>query len=254
MSLADRLRGMDPQPARILVLDIETSPALAYTFQLRDVDISPAHVVEPSRVLCFGWKWHGGGRASLCSEWEHGRQGMVETAWRLLDEADMLVTYNGVRFDVPHLQREMVARGYGPPSPWIDVDLLTEVRRNFRFMSAKLGNVVDELGLDAKMDSGGFGTWRGVLDKDPAAQRRMGRYCRTDVEITDDLFTYLRPWLRLPHAGLFTADMRACHACGGKHLTPDGISRTKVSAWLRLLCGDCGAHNRLMVNGETRPA
>lgn len=252
MSLADRLADLNPQPARVLVLDIETSPATVFAFQLRDVTISPSQIIEPSRLLCFAAKWHGDTRTQLWSEWDQGREAMVEAAWRLLDEADVVVGYNHRSFDVPHLQREMVSLGYGPPSPWVDVDLLTEVRRNFRFMSNKLGYVVEQLGLDAKMDAGGFATWRDVLAGDAKAQKRMGWYNKQDVAITDDLFTYLRPWLRLPHLGLFTGDMHACHACGSTRLTPDGISRTKVAAWLRLSCEACGAHNRLLDNGQTR--
>ena len=105
----------------------------------------------------------------------------------------------------------------------------------------------------AKDDPGGFATWRGVLAGDAKAWKVMETYNRQDCLITESLLNYLSSWLRLPHAGLFSGDMRGCHACGARTLTPDGIVRTKVSAYLRLLC-DCGAHNRLMADGTTRRA
>ena len=252
MSLSERLKDLQPQPAKVLVLDIETSPAQAFVWSLRPDYIPPAQVIEPSRVLCFAAKWTTEKRVQFYDE-RQGREPMIEAAWRLLDEADVVVGYNHVRFDIPHLQREMVELGYGPPSPWIDVDLLTEVRRNFRFLSNKLGSVLESLGLDAKDDPGGFVTWRGVLAGDEKAWKRMLDYCKADVQVTADLYVFLHNWLRLPHAGLFSGDMRGCHACGARTLTPDGIVRTKVSAYLRLLC-DCGAHNRLMADGTTRRA
>lgn len=252
MTLAQRLKDLQPKPPRILVLDIETSPATAFVWGLRDQNISPSQLIEPSRVLCFAAKWATDKAPTLWSEWEHGRKAMIAEAWRLLDEADIVVGFNHARFDIPHLQREMVQLGYRPPSPWIDVDLLPVMRRRFRWMSNKLGYVVDQLGLDSKMDAGGFATWRDVLAGDANAQARMGRYCKMDTQITHDLFEYVRPWLTLPHAGLFTGNPRCCAACGSERLGPDGIVRTKVSAWLRLACADCGALNKMLANGETR--
>lgn len=257
MSLATRLQALSEMGAkdpRILTLDIETSPATLLAFSLDPGYISPDNVVEPSRVLCFAAKWHGSKAVEWHSE-QDGRQRMVEAAWRLLDEADIVVGYNHRRFDIPHLQREMVQAGYGPPSPWIDVDLLPVMRSRFKFLSNRLGYVVDQLGLDAKADAGGFDTWRRVMAGDPKAWARMRRYNVQDVQITEELFDYLRPWLRnLPHLGLFTGRMRACAACGSDRLAPDGVVRTRATAWLRMACAACGAHNRLMASGETRPA
>lgn len=252
MSLADRLRELKPEPAKVLTLDIESAPGTAYIWQLRTDYVPVSQVITPPRMLCFAAKWQHETKVRFHSE-RDGREQMVEAAWSLLDEADVVVGYNHRAYDIPHLQREMVELGYGPPSPWIDVDLLTEVRRNFKFLSNKLGSVLDALGLEAKDDPGGFSTWVDVLADDDKAWRRMERYNRQDVLITEELLIYLSPWLRLPHAGLFSGDMRGCHACGSRALTADGIVRTRANAHLRLLC-ECGAHNRLMVDGTTRRA
>ena len=252
VSLQSRLQDLRPEAAKVLTLDIETSPATALGFSLKPDYISPNQVLEHSRVLCFAAKWQHEKQVLFYDE-RQGRKAMVEAAWRLLDEADVVVGYNHVRFDIPHLHREMVELGYGPPSPAVDVDLLTEVRKHFRFMSNKLGAVLDCLGLDAKEDPGGFDTWKGVLAGDEAAWKRMAHYCKADVQVTENLLTYLQPWLRLPHAGLFTGDLHGCYSCGAQTLTPDGIARTRTTAYLRLVCA-CGAHNRVMTDGTTRRA
>ena len=252
MSLASRLQELKPEPAKVLTLDIETAPAQCFVWSLKPDYISPNQIIEPSRVLCFAAKWLHEKRVQFFDE-RDGRQAMVEAAWQLLDQADVVVGYNHVRFDIPHLHREMVELGYGPPSPSLDVDLLTEVRKHFRFMSNKLGAVLDSLGLDAKEDPGGFDTWKGVLAGDQQAWERMAHYCRMDVQVTEDLLTYLQPWLRLPHAGLFTGDLSGCYSCGARTLTPHGIARTKTAAYLRLAC-ECGAYNRVMADGTTRRA
>ena len=252
MSLADRL-GEFQKPPKIWVFDIETSPAITYAWRLKTDYISPSMLIEPSRVLCWAGKWIGESKVSFYSEHHHDRAVMIEQAWHALNDADIVVSYNGTRFDVPHLQREFLLAGYAPPSPWIDVDLLKTMRHRFAFMSNRLGYVTEALGLASKMDAGGMNTWKAVLRGDKAAWNLFRDYNKTDVQVTADLFTFLRPWLKLPHAGLWNGGMAACHACGSTTLTPDGIVRTRTNAYLRLAC-DCGAYNRQLTNGETRAA
>ena len=131
MALADKLA---PRQPKVLTVDIETSPAVAFVWKLFDTTIAPSQVIEPSRVLCFAAKWYHQKRVLFGSEYHDGREAFLDYAWRLFDEADAVVTYNGVRFDVPHLQREWVLQGWGPPSPWQDIDWWHEVigiaRRN----------------------------------------------------------------------------------------------------------------------------
>lgn len=238
-------------PQRILVFDIETAPAQVFAWGIYEQNISPAQIIEPSRVLCFAARWLDESRTMFYSE-RKSADDMVAAAWSLLDEADVVVGYNHVKFDVPHLQREMVLRGYCPPSPWIDIDLLSVVRKRFKFMSSKLGSVVDALGIESKDDPGGFDTWKRVLAGDAAAWKTMEQYNRQDVQITADLFVYLRAWLKMPHAGLWSGEMNACADCGSTRLAPDGIHRTRTVAYLRVICEACNAHMRLMSNGQTR--
>ena len=251
MSLAEALEKYGPQEPKVLVLDIETAPARCYVWSLATDYISPSQIIEPSRVLCFAAKWLGDKRVQFYSERDDAKA-MIQAAWELLDQADVVVGYNHVRFDIPHLQREMVLRGYGPPSPWVDIDLLTVVRKQFKFMSNKLGSVTAALGLDAKDDPGGFATWTAVLAGDDKAWRRMEKYNKQDVQITEELFAYLREWLKMPHAGLWSGDMRCCPNCGSQRLSPDGVNRTKTAAYIRLWCEQCGINARLLSNGQTR--
>ena len=92
MSLAEKLAEVLGQPPKVLTLDIETSPHLAWSFSLWNTTISPDMIVEPSRVLCFAAKWLTGSKVMLFSEWEHGHDEMIRQAHRLIDECDILVT------------------------------------------------------------------------------------------------------------------------------------------------------------------
>jgi DNA polymerase elongation subunit (family B) len=254
MSLNDRLEALQPEPAKILTLDIETSPAVVYAWGLYDQRISTKQVLSPSEVLCFAAKWKNHSRTMFHSEWDNGFDEMIEAAWNLLDEADVVVTYNGPSFDNKVLQRAFLMAGYSPPRPWVNVDLLKVMRKNFKFLSNKLGYVVHELGLDDKLDTGGMELWTRVMAGEPTAQKEMATYNRQDVVITEQLFEFLGPWIDGPHAGLFTASINNCWSCGSERLSPSGISRTKANAHLMLTCAECGAHSKKMTDGSTRKA
>lgn len=252
MSLKDSLEEFN-KPLKVLTLDIETSPAIVYAWGIRDQHISVNQIVESSRVLCWAGKWAGSEKVEFWSEHHHSREEMVRAAWVALDEADIVVGYNHISFDIPHLQREFVMAGYAPPSPWQNVDLFHTVRSRFKFMSSSLGFVTDSLGMDTKHDAGGMETWRKVLAGDKAAWSHFKDYNIQDVQVTEALAVYLRAWLKLPHRGLWSGDMSACYACGATKLTIEGINRTKTQAYLRLRC-ECGSVNRQLSNGETRQA
>jgi hypothetical protein len=252
VGLADALEETKPN---VLVIDIETSPHLAWTFSTWDTNISPDMIVQPSRVLCFAANWYPAKRVDVYCEWdEDGHAGMVRVLWELLDRADIVVGYNSDKFDLKHINREFVLAGMAPPSPYQTIDLLKVVRSRFKFPSNRLGQIGQSLDIGAKLDTGGWKLWQGVLEGDEKARRKFARYCKGDVALTARLLEYIGPWIKgVPHAGLWSGDMAACYACGSTDLHPYGITYTKTAKHLRLACA-CGAYNKVLANGQTRPA
>jgi hypothetical protein len=252
VGLADALEETKPN---VLVIDIETSPHLAWTFSTWDTNISPDMIVEPSRVLCFAANWYPAQRVDVYCEWdEDGHAGMVRVLWELLDRADIVCGFNSDKFDLKHINREFILAGMAPPSPYQTIDLLKVVRSRFKFPSNRLGQIGQSLDIGAKLDTGGWSLWQGVLDGDDKARRKFAKYCKQDVRLTADLLEYIGPWIKgVPHAGLWSGDMKACHACGSTDLHLYGIAYTKTAKHLRLACA-CGAYNKVLANGQTRPA
>lgn len=101
--------------SRILFLDIETKPAIAYVWRLYDENVGLEQLIEAGGVICFGAQWLGEKETIFFSEWEHGRDAMIQAAHALLTEADAVVTYNGDKFDLPKLLGEFVLLGLAPP-------------------------------------------------------------------------------------------------------------------------------------------
>lgn len=225
---------------KILAIDIETSPNIVYTWGLWDQNVALNQVIEPGGVICFAAKWIGEKGVKFHSVWDDGRDDMLAAAHALLSEADVVMHYNGRRFDIPHLNREFVLAGMLPPEPFADIDLLTVARSQFKFQSNKLEHVSQQLGLGGKVKHEGFDLWRKVLGGDEVAQRRMRKYNIKDVTLLEDMYEILRPWIKNHPSRPLHDGHGACPVCGSGKVQRRGFAYTKVSKFQQFQCQACG--------------
>lgn len=261
MSLAEKVqagakiaKGLESAP-KILTIDIETSPNLAYVWGLWDQNVGLSQIVETGEVMCFSAKWYGQREVIHFSNHEHGHETMINAAWELLNDAEVVTHYNGKNFDIKWLYREFVLAGLAPPSPHKDIDLLSVVKSRFKFASNKLDHVAQELGLGKKTAHSGFDLWVKCMADDPKAWALMKRYCSNDVVLTEKLYDRLRPWIKgHPHIGFYAdSDQLTCDKCGSTDLHRDGTYTAHVIKYVRYRCGNCsgwvrgGMHSRQAV-------
>lgn len=234
---------------KILTLDIETSPALCYSFETRNTYISPIQIVQPTRVIAFAAKWVDDKNVQFWSEYHNTHEEMVRAAHKLLTEADVVVTYNGNNFDLPHLGREFKLLGLKPPQPYTSVDLYRVIKKNERWMSHKLAYITEQLELSGKMDNSGWALWLGCLnEEEPDLQRKswniMRRYNKQDVVVTEELFYESLPYINnMPSAALWSEEKDerpSCPVCGSHHVTRQGYKRTAKRRYPQYQCQECG--------------
>jgi hypothetical protein len=228
-------------PPRILLLDIETAPNLAYTWGLWKQDVSLNMLVEPGYVLCYAAKWYGERGmlfdTRMSADWP-------TSAHSLLDEADIVIHYNGTQFDIPWLNTEFWLTGRSPPSPYRQIDLLQTIRKQFQFPSNKLAHVTERIGLEGKVKHSGFGLWKRCMADDPAAWREMEKYNRRDVVLLEELYDMLQAWIvHHPNVSLFDSG-NGCPACGGMSLVKRGFAYTQTGKFQQYRCEDCGKYSR----------
>lgn len=236
--------------ARILVLDIETGPNLAWVWGLWDQNVGLSQLEEASHVMCFAAKWLDEKSVQFHSEHHDGRESMIEAAWHLLDKADAVIGYNSRGFDVKHLHREFVLAEMPPPSPHKDIDLLTVARSRFKFVSNKLDHVATELGVGSKLKHQGFDLWRKCIDGDDKAWATMKRYNVQDVRLTERVYHRLLPWIKNhPHVGHFGGNVGGCPKCGSHRRTETKDFTTAATAYRAFRCDECGTPYRLATSG-----
>lgn len=225
---------------KILLLDIETAPSLAYVWGLFKENIPLQRLIESGYVLCWSAKWLGEEEVYFESIQSTTPRRMLKAIHKLLDEAEVVIHYNGTSFDIPTLNREFLLHGMLPPAGYQQIDLLRVVRKHFRFQSNKLEYVVKALGL-GKKTSVDFDTWILCMQKDKDAWAKMEEYNKNDSIILEGLYERLRPWItNHPNHGLYM-DGEVCPNCGGDDLKKRGFSYTQAGKYQRYQCNDCGS-------------
>lgn len=196
---------------RTLLYDLEVAPGLAWGYGLggfKPVYVGLENIVERERVWTFSYRWDGESKTHFMAEWQFpGTQAeqhlaLIKRLIALVDEADVLIAFNGKNFDDQWVRREALELGLLPPSPWISVDLYQETRR-FRFMSHKLQHIVTVLLDDTKVATAGMiQMYMRYLAGDLKVRREIRLYNNQDVDLMVELLEILRPWIKLPSAPL----------------------------------------------------
>lgn len=244
-----RSRGRNFLPlegAKILFVDIETTPSLVWTWDIWNVNIGIDQIVKPGGMMCFAAKWQGLGDVQFFSEWDDGSEDMVLQAWKLLDDADIVIHFYGSRFDIPHLNTEFLKLGFPPPSPFKQIDLKMAVSKKFKLVSNKLQFVSTVLGLEGKEEHEGFPLWTKCMDRDPDALERMESYNRRDVTLLEEVYEILLPWIP-SHPSRHLYEVGAgCPTCGAnvEVIVEAGYATTKLSKFKQFRCTVCGSFFR----------
>lgn len=239
MSLAQRLKDTD---AKILVVDIERLPGLARIWDQKTRFVHINNFTRLPSLLCFAAKWYGNKTTEFHAAWDD-QAAMVQRSWEMYDEADIVVTYNGIRFDNKHLKSDWLLAGMPPPKPWKDVDLYAVNSRTFGFESKSLQHLCYRLGLDLKSGHYDAVMAEACMDGDAKAQATMRRYNIGDVKITEQAYDRLRGWMPgHPHLGINATDETlTCNQCGSTNLTRNGTKLAEQIVYTLYRC-ECGAN------------
>ncbi len=244
----------DKKSFKLLYLDIETCPNLAYVWGLWNENIPLDRIIQEGGMLCWAAKWEGQREVMSASVHEEGVDEMMLAMYALLNEADAVVTYNGDRFDLPHINRLFLLAGLPPPAPYKKIDLLKTVRQQFKFASNKLDFVCKQLELGTKKDNRGFKTWVGCIAGEDSAWDTMIKYNKHDVVLTQKLYKKLKPWIKThPNVALYVdVDKPVCPCCGSKKVHHRGTAKTNTGVYRRFRCSSCGTWSRSRFLDETR--
>jgi DNA polymerase elongation subunit (family B) len=235
---------------KILILDIETAPMRGYIFSLWKDTVNLDKLISDWYIISWSAKWLFNkevlGDVLTCEEAKHqDDRRVVISLSRLLNEADIIITHNGKRFDLPKINARALIHQLPPIKPNQTIDTFEVAKRQFGFTSNKLDYLARVLGIDVKLDTD-FKLWSACVDGDPEALKYMLKYNKWDVECLEAVYLRLRPWIRNhPNLALYyESDRLVCPNCGSEHLISAGYYYTTVNKYQVYRC-ECGAISRV---------
>lgn len=234
---------------KILHLDIETSPAVVYTWALFNQNITVDQIITPTSVLCWAAKWQG--EKEVMFQSANGKLegpafvSMIKGIHKLLCEADAVCHYNGTSFDIPRLNQEFAKLGLSPPPPIPQIDLKKTVMSKFGLVSSKLAFVGPYFKIGEKVKNSGWALWISCLKGEKKAWAEMEKYNRQDVVLLEELYEKVLPWVSgHPNSALYAANPneKTCPKCGKDNaLRSNGLRTTATCTYRRMVCRYCNS-------------
>jgi len=241
---------------KILTLDIETKPMLLWGFGLFDQNFGIEQIYEDWSVLAWAAKWKDSEEVmydDLSQETEYTKdERIVRSIWKLLDECDVVISQNGIRFDIPKLNDRFTKYKLGRPSPFQHIDTY-RIKKKLGLTSKKLAYTSEYFNERFKKLSHtafpGFNLWKECLKGNQLAWAEMQKYNKFDVLATEELyFKTLIQWDNTINYGVYTGVQNCCPNCGGTNLEDKKFQFTKSAMFQSYQCKDCKAFCRSSEN------
>lgn len=239
---------------KVLSIDIETRPLTAFVWSLWKQNVGLNQIAEEWRIMSFCAKWmHEDDPIYMDARANPDDDGdMLNALWSLLDEADIVITQNGKRFDVPKINARLVMHGHQPYRPIKVVDTMLMAKQQFGFTSKKLEWMTDQLCSRHKKSKHtkfpGFELWRECMLGNEEAWDEMREYNIPDVLSMEELYLILRPWyVGHPNVAIYYKDDKPtlrCPKCGSDHVKVEGVQYTQSGEYEQVHCHGCGGWSR----------
>ena len=233
---------------KTLLIDIETAPAIAYTFGRRKIYLSDDNIAQEGRILSVAYKWlHEDTIQYVNAPTEEDEPVMLAQVYEVLEAADIVIGHNIKHFDMPVINSRLAYHSFPPPHAFKIYDTYDMVKRNFKFPSNRLDSLCKHLDIGAKLEHEGIQLWISVMNGDAEAWERFKQYNIQDVRLLEELYLMLRGYdQKHPNVNPMNATgEQRCTTCGSLDLKEtSNIVYTPVSAFVEYQCNCCGKRSR----------
>ena len=189
--------------SQALILDVETRPLTAYIWETGEQHVSLKQVQEDWTILAWSAKWLGAPASSIVYyDLRKNPKGsdlsILKPLWKLLDQADIIITQNGKAFDSKKINARFMLNGMKPPKPYTHIDTYLLVKKVAAFTSNSLEYLTSKFCTKHKKTSHGkfpgMNLWIECLKGNKEAWDEMKKYNIEDVLSTEELYLKIRAW------------------------------------------------------------
>lgn len=228
---------MTTQPAKILLFDLECTSLKA----------------DFGSIIAIGWKWLGDDEpVTVWTGSPRSDRTLVKRFLKVWNQADIMVAYNGVRFDRPYLYTKLLEHGLEIPPNTPMVDPYFAARSNTSLSRKSLEVVARFLDLDVQKTPVSGRIWKAATHGSPAERREalvyIAEHCRLDVLVLEQVYLAFRPLMRAhPRVGT----PAQCRHCGHDHLIRRGFRPPLAGGKVRRLVTQCTRCRAYEVRAQT---
>jgi DNA polymerase III epsilon subunit-like protein len=242
----------DAKVPLITVLDIETLPIHARTWNIGKTRLSMDNIIKDWCLLGYSYKtlFSAEVKGEVLNPKEavaHNDERLARNLWNILDRSDIVISHNGLSFDLPKINARLIKYGLPPPTPYRQIDTLQAARAGFNFTSNKLDYLGEYLGFGRKIHTT-YQLWIDCDNGNKDALQEMLTYNMRDVTLLEDVYTVLRPWIPThPNLSLYVNDdsaNRKCRTCLSDNIDWGEEYVTNASVFDAYVCNNCGTHGR----------
>jgi DNA polymerase elongation subunit (family B) len=233
---------------KILIFDIETAPMQAFVWKRYKENISLDQTISESFMLCWSAKWLYdevvlGDCLTQTEALTEDDLRITKSLYDLVNQADILVAYNGRNFDIPYMNQRFLVYGFPPYAPTHIVDPYETAKSVFRFSSNKMDHIATQLGLQNKLKTD-FNLWKGCLLGDIKCLENMLTYNKQDVVVLEEIYCQMLPWIKNhPNISNYFDDKERCVKCGTDKILKlkNKFFYTHSGKYELYRCQECGA-------------
>lgn len=244
---------------KVLVLDIETLPMVVYSWDLFPERIGLEQIIEDWSVASWSAKWLGEDeifymdvRNNSLADIRNDKD-ILMGMWKLIDEAEVIVTQNGKAFDIKKLNARFLKHQIKPTATFRHYDTKEIAKRYFKFTSNRLAYMTEEFNtLYKKLEHAnfpGFKLWLGCMAGNEAAWIEMEEYNKHDVLSLEEFFMLILPWDKTINWNIFHDELNNVCSCGHTEFHHHKKEKTTNAAvYSRVICNSCGKEHFIKDN------
>ena len=244
-----KLELLEPEikKPKVLYFDLENSLMQAYTFNIWNTNIGGNRINKHSHLLSNSWAFDDEEVQGIRLTPEQVKNSddllVVVDMIKAIEQADILVSYNGISFDKKVLNTRALHHGL-PPIRWgKHYDVMREIKKNFKFPSNSMDNVSKYLGIEGKNTSNHKMLWERCFEwwhyeECEEALKQMLVYGKQDIVVLRNLHKRIMGWDKSGvNVGMITKDI-------------NGLNNKDNHV---LLCSHCGSEDvdKLLSKGYT---
>ena len=255
---------------KILYFDIETSPEQGYVWGRFKANLAECQVTRHSHILTVAYAFNDeeiqGTRLTVEDVKNEDDLTAVVDLVKAINKADVIVSFNGKKFDMKMLRTRMIKWGLPPLRNVPHVDIYQMAKSLMKFPSNSMDNIAHYLGYSQLKIKTSFELWKRCLsvntpDIAEEALIEMLRYNKGDIRLTRDLYKRFQGWTTGVNIGTIVNNITPenvtlrCAKCGSDDVfVEDGMySYTQTKGFQLYRCGnsECRGVSRISGNGKS---